>query len=217
MALRPLSGDYSGEIPKSVGGRLQLYYAYWRRYLELDTREKWLSHHPTVTIYRYSYQLPNKEFKRRWVKSHGTTAGLKDQPRHRLEMLDVRGKHFVHYLRRIRIFLMGLDRHKAQRVLMTRKAVRKYSAPPRVIREKKALQRARLPTMKVGLVHPDPDGEYYLRLLGGLTYSLESRTVPPPRGRDKYWYFYRLKGEWRPSEHHPYGDEAVFCRVVSRI
>jgi hypothetical protein len=51
----------------------------------------------------------------------------------------------------------------------------------------------------------------YSRPLGGLERTdLGPFTLPPPEGGGywkKYWYFYRTRGEWRPSEHHPYGDE----------
>jgi len=31
--------------------------------------------------------------------------------------------------------------------------------------------------------------------------------IPPKPHHRKYWYFRRKNGFWRPSEHHPYGDE----------
>jgi len=54
--------------------------------------------------------------------------------------------------------------------------------------------------------------EQYSRALGGMekTDYLRPFVDPPPmRGEHwkKYWYFYRKRGVWRPSEHHPYGDE----------
>jgi hypothetical protein len=39
------------------------------------------------TVWRYSPWIPNKEFKREWVKTHDTTVGLSDLPRHPFKML----------------------------------------------------------------------------------------------------------------------------------
>jgi len=58
--------------------------------------------------------------------------------------------------------------------------------------------------------HADPQyGYFYHRLLGGQTHSV--RFDFPPSLVDKSWlkynYFYRVRGYWHTSEHHPYGDE----------
>lgn len=42
-----------------------------------------------------------------------------------------------------------------------------------------------------------------LRVLGGRTF-----TIPPIEGNHKkYWYFFRRRGSWHISQHHPHGDE----------
>jgi len=216
LALRPLLGDYQGAIPGSVGGRLQFYYALWRRFQELDVPgARWFNHEPTYTILRYSYVLPNKEFKRRWVKTHGTSAGLKDLPRHSQTMLDVRGKSFVHYLQRLRSFVSGLDRHQTQRCLQTAKASKEAIVPKKWERSRgrkrpgKRYREGQLITAKIQTVS---ESEKFLRVIGGLTYSIKSMNTPPPKGKEKYWYFYRKnRGYWHASEHHPYGDEYTYA------
>lgn len=56
--------------------------------------------------------------------------------------------------------------------------------------------------------HRTPDGRDYTGPVGGRR-RIEDMvfTTPPPAGWRKYWYFYRTRGYWRISEHHPYGDE----------
>jgi len=55
-------------------------------------------------------------------------------------------------------------------------------------------------------------GTTYSRPVGGMNkadYHGPYHIPPPKDGRSwkKYWYFFRKRGSWRPSEHHPYGDE----------
>jgi len=45
-------------------------------------------------------------------------------------------------------------------------------------------------------VEKDPDGQ-----------TIKKPPNIPARHHKKYWYFYRKRGTWVPSQHHPYGDE----------
>jgi len=57
------------------------------------------------------------------------------------------------------------------------------------------------------------EGHTYSGPVGGTRISDLWFTAPPPVSRwKKYWYFYRTYGQWRPSEHHPYGDEVPVIR-----
>jgi hypothetical protein len=66
------------------------------------------------------------------------------------------------------------------------------------------------------IVEDSVSGNSYLNIVGGKTFTIKD--PPPKRDWKKYWYFFRKRGEWKFSEHHPYGDEIDwFTSVESRI
>lgn len=89
----------------------------------------------------------------------------------------------------------------------------KYSVRDAVLkRQKLLLKKSRLEHDDKIAMQTFHDGrDSYSSPTGGLTRAdYGPYKLPPPKdGRSwkKYWYFFRKRGEWLPSEHHPYGDE----------
>jgi hypothetical protein len=62
------------------------------------------------------------------------------------------------------------------------------------------------------VVAEQDDGSAYISIYGGRTFTIKD---PPPRREwRKYWYFFRKRGEWKISEHHPYGDEDEYMSLT---
>jgi hypothetical protein len=194
------------------------YLAMFRKYTKLltDGPEAFRNQYRSDSriVLKYDFALSNKEFKRRWVKSHGTSAGLKDQRRIPVRVFSLRVRFLEEYFRAVKRVEKSLSR------LLNRIGFRPYqdvavkppsklvspvgkSKNPPFKRDRRAVKLS---------VHSGPHGqESYFRVIGGLTYVYKPYEPPPEPRWKKYWYYFRKRGSWRPSEHHPYGDE------ISRI
>jgi hypothetical protein len=78
--------------------------------------------------------------------------------------------------------------------------------------EAKSRRKARRDGDKIAMhTHRDSYGQYTRPLMGPVkTDFMNGFNRPPPKSGEtwkKYWYFFRTRGVWKPSEHHPYGDE----------
>lgn len=165
-----------------------------------------------IEVLRYDFAISNKEFKRRWVKTHNTSAGLKDQRRILVRVFSPRVRFLEEYFRAVSRIEKSLSR------LLNRMQVRPSQAVVEPTPSKygfstigNSAPRTKDPRRAVHLHNDLSRGESYFRVIGGLTYTYHPDRPPPAKHWAKYWYFYRKRGFWRPSEHHPYGDE------VSRI
>jgi hypothetical protein len=211
----------TGDLPSSTGilrahnprdDRVKSYLALFRKYTKLlaDGPEAFrLKYKPESTIVRkYDFALSNKEFKRRWVKSHGTTAGLNSLPRVPVRVFSLRVRFLEEFLRavtrteRLLMKLLGRFGRSTGKVNFPKPIPGPVpTAPSRKYKPPRG-ERKRAVKLQVDPVHGD-----YFRVIGGLTYTYDASKPPPSKEWTKYWYYYRKYGRWRPSEHHPYGDE----------
>lgn len=194
----------------SSDSRVRSYLAIFNRYVTM-TREGpgRPGREPVQTVLKYDYALSNKEFKKRWVKTHGTSAGLKNQPRVPVKVRSIR----VQFLER---FFRSLERTEQ----LLRKLFRRISVRPSKLPKapSKPLFSGKVESAPV--VRPNKrerlaiklqrtaEGNFF-RVIGGTTTAYDPQKPPPKAEWKKYWYFFRKKGFWKPSEHHPYGDEFV--------
>lgn len=166
-------------------------------------------------VMKYDFARSNKEFKRLWVKTHKTTAGLKDQPRYPVRVFTPRVRFLEEHIRRINRLSKLLDKLRPSKgsilwmpkVVMPSKAPvsKPVSRPPKPVRQKnlavKPLQRL------------DEETEVF-SFVGGTTHVYHPNKPPPKKEWTKYWYFYRTRKRWKPSEHHPLGDEILTLPVT---
>jgi len=168
----------------------------------------------TITVLKYSYALSNKEFKRRWVKTHGTSAGLKDLPRFAVKQRSIRAFGLEYWFRMVRDQEKLLEKlrkrlvHTGHLPTSTR-GPSKGPVPDEGTRKQAVRPKAR---DRLAKVHRR-GGDTLKDNLGGLVTF--NGNVPPPNQRwVKYCYYYRKRGYWQPSEHHPYGDENVYIKYT---
>jgi len=169
-------------------------------------------------VYKYEFALSNKEFKRRWVKTHNTSAGLKDLPRIPVRVFSLRVRFLEEYFRAVSRIEKSLSRllnriHIRPSQVEVEQSPSKYVIPAR--RETREVQPVKAGGKRAVHLHVDPvHRESYFRVIGGLTYTYHPDRPPPKREWTKYWYYFRKRGLWRPSEHHPYGDEKSIIKHV---
>lgn len=180
---------------------------------------------------RYDPSISNNAFKRRWYASNKTVDELSRIVKTECFILNERSLT-ARFDKKLRKLLCALDNARAKITWLspegrrenlaaqieTAKALEKSQGPVRrykIPKEKAQAIKAR------GKVRPDPkgprmakgvaklllNGAYgdYITFPGGRTFTVRR---PPPKGKwPKYWYFYRTRGSWTVSEHHPYGSE----------
>jgi len=166
----------------------------------------------TITVLKYSFALSNKEFKRQWVKTHGTSAGLNSLPRVAVQQRSIRVYGLEYW------FSLVAKQEKLLRKLLTRLQQRGSRLPmlpstDSLVKTKKdstsvkpgvrPYKRDRLATR----LQSTKTGQQFFQVIGGLTVAYEPFKPPPKKEWTKYWYYYRNRGFWKPSEHHRYGDE----------
>jgi hypothetical protein len=215
-----ITSEFSG---KALGDLTSSYFALWAKYNRLrkegpqpvNTNDR----NYCSTVYRYDFALSNKEFKRRWVKTQGTPAGLKDQRRIPITVFSVRVKFLEQYfkqmdklsdllsklLRKIHLIKPEI----APPVKVEKTDTLRYQIPARRIRP---FKRTRLAAIQLRHL----DGITFAREIGGLVWTYDPYKPPPlwmGHRWQKYFYFFRIRGFWRPSEHHPYGDEYEHLHV----
>jgi len=189
--------------------RVATYLAIWRRYQNqiLKGPEPGKVYPPKLVM-KYDFAKSNKDFKRQWVKTHGTSAGLSSQPRYPVWVHSVRVRFLEDFFRSLerteRLLTKLLNRISVRpsRLEVTEKPS-KSSSSEKMGKAVRPFKKDR--KLAVKLQHTAESS--YFRVIGGPTYTYRADR-PPPKGEwKKYWYFFRKKGRWRPSEHHPYGDE----------
>lgn len=213
-----------------LDNRVSTYLGVYRRYLKLlgDGPEAFrLKFKPeSKIVMKYDYASSNKEFKRRWVKSHGTSAGLASLPRIPVRVFSVRVRFLEEYFRTVerteKLLTKLLNRLGRARVPRGPPEYATSASPSRSAIPAKGNPRNRVRPFKrdrkraVKLVTDSQDENYqYLRVIGGPTVRFDGTRPPPKKEWTKYWYFYRKYGRWRPSEHHPYGDEGEKLPIVA--
>jgi hypothetical protein len=211
LALRPI--EKSDSIPLSDQGKT--YLALWRRYHQMLTSEPRRMAPDSQIVYRFELGTPNKLFRKRYIARYGTTAGLKDLPRYPLRIFSVRVKFLEEHFRsieRMRTLLMKVFNR------LPRLRLRAEYLPPPVTSSGFRLRKT-FGQKPVAAKITRSGRETFLNVLGGKSYTLGTEgafspswyTRPPPvKDWSKYWYFYRKRGRWRVSEHHPYGDEDLY-------
>jgi len=197
--------------------RLGSYFALWRKYQALiqegpvETGQQY----PVTVVYRYDFVLSNKEFKRRWVKSHGTSAGLKDLPRRMVNIRSIRVKFLEDYFksiarleRRLQNLYGKIRKNFSDKTSDSQKYIPPAKRVPTTLRKKSSSSK-RPP--KAFRVTPIKSGTPLITIneLGGRVATFDPSAPPVCKHWGKYWYFYRKRGLWKPSEHHPYGDESI--------
>jgi len=201
----------SSDLPQ-----VRSYFALLRKYNDLIKSSPRRVAPDSIVVRRYELATPNKEFKRRWIVAHGTTAGLSDLPRYPIRIFSVRVKFLEEHFKRCDRLMGTITRlyHNKVKHLVERRFV---PAPQRArVREPERSHKAPSTTFPAGPVAAGfhtRDGIDFLSVKGGPTYQ---RRYPPPVDHwRKYWYFYRKRGRWYVSEHRPYGDEPLF--LANRI
>jgi len=171
------------------------------------------SPYPPKIVYKYDYVLSNKEFKRRWVKSHGTSSGLKDLKRMRVTVFSIRVaplERFFLKLRRLEKLVNKLGRRIGKSTGNYSSFVPK-SEPNLVSKSSKvSAVRPRKKSRAVARVTQARNGLLNTNVIGGKSVDFDPLKPPPKAEWKKYSYFYRTRGYWKPSVHHPYGDESKF-------
>jgi hypothetical protein len=196
--------------------RFGSYLASFARYQKLvcDGPDRTMGEYPWTIVYKYDPLLSNKQFKHRWVQTHGTTAGLKDLHRVRVNVRSIRVKYLEVYFKRLARLELSLARQCARLRKETRFVEVKLPLP--LVRNlmnikpgawRKCQDNKRVVQGHAYRITKHDDGNESFNTLGG-TVKFRDPRAPPPEGKwPKYWYFYRRRGIWSPSEHHPYGDE----------
>jgi len=181
--------------------------------------------------HRFDTNITNREFRRRWYRNHRGRFIASEHRRFpvytarpgpgpltksalylrkeadksakrasRIERSNMRAKRTEGPIRPARAGEVLRDS-----VTHTSKTSRREDTPSSSLGQPKKSQPA-----KAGRGHFDHGyGLFYHRLLGGQTHAV--RLDFPPSLVDPKWlkynYFYRTRGYWHVSEHHPYGDE----------
>lgn len=221
LALRPHGRQVSGPFKPEHASLAGTYFSLWRRYqLDLARGPDMRGEPAPQVVWKYDITTSNKKFKKRWVQTHGTTLGLSQIKRKEVHVRSVRVVVLENHIRSLQKLLSAIDRLRVKLTsLISSEPVwpgRVPASAPGNFRtgkthaapSTKKYQRGL--AAKVQAVGPDN----YLRVIGGLTYSIKSTSKPPPKGRDKYWYFYRKNRRWHASEHHPYGDEPYYAVIA---
>lgn len=169
-----------------------------------------------VEVWRYDFALSNKEFKRRWVKTHNTSAGLKDQRRVLVKVLSPRVRFLEEYFRAVSRLEKSLSRLLNRMAPTTRPhqevvkpSPSRSEIPAKVGKSKNPPFKRDRRAVHLQVVPHAQHTETYFRVIGGLTYTYDPYKPPPDPRWKKYWYYFRKRGKWHPSEHHPYGDEPI--------
>jgi hypothetical protein len=209
--LRPNQG------PNSALGK---YLSLWKEYNDLIVNGPRDMKPVFVEEFRYSFILSNRQFKRNWLRQNGSLEGLKNQKRFKL-MVSHEPMAIKRHIMELRSIKKQLDQ--------LRKVVFGPQALPlpesRFLpkeKQKKVVRRDNLKVLRPAKKENVKPSRVNLRVtklpgvnevivdhLGGIAEPLSKfmfRTAPK-REHTKYWYFRRKNGVWRPSDHHPYGDE----------
>jgi len=183
--------------------------------------------------WRFSRDMTNREFRRRWYRNHRGRFIASEHPRYWVLTSRPGPGPLVKsaiYLRK----QADKEAQKAAKVEREKLRANRTEGPPRPARADPVLRssvtltskpskpkqsqasrpnassaRAQeaIPAMKA---HIGSDGVVYQRYLGGLALNGVKFYAPPPKESwRKYWFFFRHQGFWRISDHHPYGDEGA--------
>jgi hypothetical protein len=162
-----------------------------------------------VVTYRYDPALSNRAYKRQFLRLHGSPRGLKYLKKYKkvvtgneiIPMIGKRGNFRGRRRGAVRVYKNVKLPERIVEVLEPRVSRHRDLAPKR--ENKPSLRR-------VGKARVDESTfEGYLDYLGGPVIR-----IPPRPWHKKYWYFFRKRGQWTFSEHHPYGDESVYTHAL---
>jgi len=164
---------------------------------------------------RYDPELSNRQFKRVYLRKHRSLASLKYLPKYRvvltgLQIVDmVNKKSFPLTVRNPPfggkpIRPKVLKRPQIRVYQNTNKGevthlVLKGNFRNRFPRGDKAPVKGAKKLPKIGKV----SRAGIASIIGGVSFT----TKPPDPRHKKYWYFFRKRGTWSLSKHHPLGDE----------
>jgi len=216
LTLRPVRAPLPSSRVASPA-KQATYFHIFRKYQSLLAGGPTLRREPEPKrILKYDYVLSNKEYKRRWVQTHGTSAGLKGQPRHEVFVTTIRINWIEYWFRqvakleRLLAKLSGSQTYVASVARATKvwSDVKSPCAGQKPVYVPPHKRRAEKQESKLATKLQVVGDERFFRVIGGMTYTYDAYKPPPNPRWTKYWYFYRKHGRWRPSEHHPYGDEA---------
>jgi hypothetical protein len=215
LALRPIRAKITPVLPESPGlsDQSKQYLNLFRKYLAFikEGPQRAPLKEPTKTVLKYSYSISNKEFKRRWVKTHGTSEGLKHLPRFAVKQRSIRVFGLEYWFRQVgrqeKLLAKLLKRlvHTERGFTST---VKPSIVPPPCRVEKQSSSRPKKRD-RLARKHYLNDGTEVVSFAGGRSVVIKPHEHPPVKRWTKYWYFYRKRGSWKPSEHHPYGDEVA--------
>lgn len=212
LALRPVKRP--DDISLSDQGKT--YLALWRKYHQMLNSEPRRCAPDSQIVMRFELGTPNNLFRKRYVAIHGTTAGLKDLPRYPLRIFSVRVKFLEDHFRSCERMRRLLSKVYFR---LPSSTARKEYLPVPVVSSGFSVSKPFSGKKPVAAKLIRAGRETYLNVLGGKSYTVgrygnydDTWMYRPPPVKDwsKYWYFYRKRGRWNVSEHHPYGDEFLY-------
>lgn len=227
----PVSLKLDGIAPSYLKGRYQILDLLKLQFSKLSKKERpkffGLMERPKLefrTESRFDPGITNREFRRRWSRDRKGPFCAEKIPRHTVFTARpgpgplVKAEKFL----RKQEYKMALRHHRQSRALRDREGPAAGPLPPyrssfqgtgdkrpeRGFTVSKARSGVK-PDKRVLLkTHSTPgSSDVYTSFVGGKSIKDMTFTEPPPGHWRKYWYFYRTRGYWRVSEHHPYGDE----------
>lgn len=239
LALKPVKGFVVHDQ------KVMNYLALWRKYHRLLTTPPKHKAPDSIVVMRYQLGTPNKVFRRQWIHTHGTTAGLSDLPRYPMRVFSIRVKFLEDHVRscnRLLELLRKQFKSLRNEGLLGRgqvafgppepvalapkpvKTVEIVTPPVRSSAVKYSVRDAVLKRQKIALrqslraanaITDSVTGDIYVSPLCGRTFTVRDKFLPKKEWK-KYCYFLRKRGFWTVSEHHPYGDEDEWYYTIVR-
>jgi hypothetical protein len=156
--------------------------------------------------FRFDPKLTNRQFKRAYLRTHKSLQGLKYLPRYKT-ILDGPEISLIVGKRKypLTVYKPPFGGKPILPKIRKAKYVRTYIAegPQKMaITVIKTKPKSRLRTTRRAF--SAREARYKIGQLGGPSRTFIS---PPDTRHKKYWYFFRKRGAWHLSEHHPIGDE----------
>lgn len=226
----PVSLKLDGEAPSYLKGRYEILDLLKLQFSKLSKKERpkyfGLLERPKVefrTEARFDPSITNREFRRRWSRAGKGPFHADKMPRYTVFTARpgpgplVKAEKFL----RKQEYKLALRQHRQSRGTRDRFGPAAGPLPPyrssfqgtgkrpeRGFTVSKTNTGRKKPDRVLVQTHSTPNQSgVYTSLVGGKTVEDMTFTTPPPGHWKKYWYFYRTRGYWRVSEHHPYGDE----------
>jgi hypothetical protein len=232
-SLRPERGSVSGPVTPGLAltARGKLYFSLWKRYLQHVAAEPAPVKVPAVKRKFYDLYLSNRKYVKDYVREHGHYPRFKPWreivvPTSHVLFLEEHLKKGRALLRRIDNLRRKLFPHPPPSGGVGPVAWNRSSTlNPKRVQAKRGVNgprqspanpaghglRTAEPTFggsKLGktLVHVarSTGNDAFVDVLGGVVFT---NTPAARQAHAKYWYFFRKRGFWHFSQHHPLGDE----------